>query len=248
LVNIDVPKKPRKTVNRTYWDTLLFPNVPKKAPNEYPVLNRRITTYPTAVSQSSPLVLKHVIKIMSTTMTTPEIIAHLNTLRSRIACGIMVISVVGLYCFVTSAKTDERLWLDAKINGKRVHLCFDSGSDAAVLFREAAERFGLKVQDPATNASLPAGQIAAGTTEPFLLNVEGVEGKARFRVIDTPNYVNFDFDGIVGWRNVRSPVVKIDALAGKVTFLQKVPARVSEWNQFAVLTNLGFLALEVPAR
>jgi hypothetical protein len=140
---------------------------------------------------------------------------------------------------------DERLWLDAKINGKRARLCFDSGSDSAVLFRGAAQRFGLKVFEPSTNVAVALGEVLAGTTEACVLSLQGQEGKARFRVIDTPAYVSVNLDGVVGWRNVRGNVLRIDAAAGSVTFQPKVPDQLSSWVQLAVFTNSDLLELEV---
>jgi len=44
--------------------------------------------------------------------------------------------------------------------------------------------------------SFASGEILAGTTEACVLTLEGEQGKARFRVIDTPAYVSADFDGV----------------------------------------------------
>ena len=156
-------------------------------------------------------------------------------------------AVVAVFLLVDASfgLADERLWLDAKINGKRARLCFDSGSDSAVLFREAAQRFGLKVFEASTNVPVGSGEVLAGTTEACVLSLEGERGKARFRVIDTPAYVSADCDGVVGWRNVRGNVLRIDAAAGRVTFLPKVPDQVSSWVRLAVFTNSDLLELEV---
>ena len=50
-------------------------------------------------------------------------------------------------CFCSrSLRADEdRLWVDATINGKPVKLVLDTGAEKSVLFRPMAERLGLRV-------------------------------------------------------------------------------------------------------
>jgi hypothetical protein len=65
------------------------------------------------------------------------------------------ISILILSCACLSASgVEERLWLDAKINGEPVRLCFDTGSDRVALLREAAQRLGLKVTDPPSDETI----------------------------------------------------------------------------------------------
>src|ERR1041384_5366408 len=158
-----------------------------------------------------------------------------------------VIVMIWVACFeVSTGLADERLRLDAKINGKPARLCFDSGSGSMVLFREAAQRFGLRVFEASTNAATAPGKVAMGTSEECVLNLEGEEHKTRFRVVDIPGYVNMDADGVVGWRNVRGNVLSIDAVARRITFLPRVPRRVSSWVRLAFVTNSDSLSLEIP--
>lgn len=159
----------------------------------------------------------------------------------RAATIILVISAARF-----AASADERLLLDTKINGKRARLCFDSGSEYAILFREAAQRLGLKVLEAPTNVPIAQGEVRAGVTERFLLNWDGDEHEVRFRVLDTPAYVDPDFDGMIGWRNVQGNVLKIDAASRKVAFLPEVPKKVSKWTRLPIATNSATFALEIP--
>jgi hypothetical protein len=158
-----------------------------------------------------------------------------------------IVVVVGIFCLaVIAGFADERIWLDAKINGKRARLCFDSGADYFILTREGAQRLGLKFTEPATNTVVPPGQVPRGITEECSLSLEGTTGSARFEVVDIPRYRQIDFVGVVGWWSLRNNIIEMDANADRITFLSKVPKRVADWIQLAVVTNGGFLILEIP--
>ena len=58
---------------------------------------------------------------------------------------------------------NERLWLNATINGKPVHLCFDSGSDANAITPKTLEYIGLKFIPAPKNDFSPG--VLAGDTE-----------------------------------------------------------------------------------
>ncbi len=152
----------------------------------------------------------------------------------------------GLCLGTVAGAADERLWLKAEINEKPARLCFDSGAEDLVLFREAAQRLGLIVLEPPTNAPPGPGEVLAGLTEECSLKLMGETHTTRFRVVDIPAYMNSDLDGVVGWRNVEHSVLKIDAVSGKVTFLTKVPKGASSWSRFAIVPDSDLLALEVP--
>jgi hypothetical protein len=76
-----------------------------------------------------------------------------------------VLAIVGLFFWVIPIKaTDERIWVDAKINGNPVRFAFDTGTGASVvLFSTAAQRLGLKIT-PSNSQSGPDG-VVTGTTE-----------------------------------------------------------------------------------
>jgi hypothetical protein len=139
------------------------------------------------------------------------------------------------------------LCLDAKINGKRATLAFDSGTSDFVLWRQSAERFGLEFSDADASNALAEGVVPSGMTEVCVLSMAGKEGNARFHVLNPPQLLSFgSFDGLVGWRNVRKSIFEIDASRGQITFFDKLPKRVLEWTRFAIVTNSSTLRLVIP--
>ncbi len=142
---------------------------------------------------------------------------------------------------------DERISLKARINDKRVHLCFDSGSPANVLAPQIIKKLGLKFIPAPTN-DLSRG-VLAGDTEYCNLTIDGFgSGPMNFFVFDVPAYTSLDVDGIIGWWSLSDNIVNIDAVAEKVTSLSAVPKKANQWTQFFIvpLTNSGALDVQIP--
>jgi hypothetical protein len=155
----------------------------------------------------------------------------------------LLVFVAGLFCPLPS-DAEERIWIDGKINGKRVHFAFDTGSSGYALFSGAIEKLGLKFIPDPTN-EYPSG-VRAGLTEECELKVAGTRGKTRFLVLDQPGYVSPTFDGFIGWRFVGGSVLQIDAIHKDIDFLSDVPKKARKWNRLRIFTNFYRLDLEVP--
>ena len=74
---------------------------------------------------------------------------------------LLVIWVVFLWTVALSA--EDRIWLEAKINGKPARLCFDSESNSSCLTTGAAHKLGLKLIDAPTNDI--GNGVSVGETE-----------------------------------------------------------------------------------
>jgi len=159
----------------------------------------------------------------------------------------MAWAAVGFSClWPADGRGDERLWVQAKINGQPARLCFDTGTGDLVLLRAGARRLGLKFTEPPTNAVLSSGEIPSGTTEACVLSVRETTIRTRFRVADLPAFLRTDMDGLIGWQPVRENILRIDAEKGTVTTLAKVPKAAREWIRLPVNKNSAYLQLEVP--
>src|SRR6266478_6256022 len=133
----------------------------------------------------------------------------------------LIILIIGVASFRSTIRAaEERIWLEAKINGKPTRLCFDSGSNASALCARSVQKLGLKFIPARTNDFSPG--LLAGDTEECTLTLEGSERKTSFLVLDLPAYVNLDFDGLIGWSAISPKVLRIDAFAREVAFLPKV--------------------------
>lgn len=157
---------------------------------------------------------------------------------------VILIIAVSVWCFTTSScYADERIWLDAQINGKSARLVFDSGSDYSVLWPEGAKRLGLKYTEPKPNGS---GNVPIGQAEKCKLSLNGIECDAQFPVINPPDKTEPDFDGIIAWGALKDGVAQIDASSHKIIFLEKVPKQTKGWTQLGIVTNSNILIFEIP--
>jgi hypothetical protein len=157
----------------------------------------------------------------------------------------LTILAVGLICWCAApSAAEDRIWVEAKINGKPTRLCFDSGASASALCPRTVQKLGLKFIPAPTNDF--SHGVLAGDVEDCTLELEGAEGKASFLVLDLPAYVSADFDGLVGWWTIRRNVLRIDAAAREVSFLPHAPREVAPWAHLSLLTNSGSLDLQIP--
>lgn len=171
----------------------------------------------------------------------PETINR-NVMTIRQTLITLVVVVAG--SAATLGLAQERIWLKAKINGKPVHLAFDSGSNGGALCLQTVKTLGLKFIPAPTNALWQ--YFLAGDTEDCTLTMDGTASKMSFLVFDLPAYVGADFDGLIGWYTISHNVIRIDAVARKITALRKVPTQTAQWARLCVLTNFGVLDLQIP--
>jgi hypothetical protein len=140
--------------------------------------------------------------------------------------------------------TEDRMWLDAKVNGDSVHLAVDTGSSRSVLFRPSAEDLDLKITDPPTDAPKPPGTVAFGSTEPCDFTFWGVTEHRPLAVADVPDYVRLRFDGLVGWPDVRARTFLFDTVGRQMRPLDKMPDDLDTWTKFRVYPFANVLLLE----
>jgi len=144
--------------------------------------------------------------------------------------------------------SEERIWLDGKINGKSVRLVFDTGSSHSILFSRTADRLGLKVNPPSSDITLADDNIRHGETELCDLNVWSFSGKTTFQTLEIPTPAGVLEDGLFGWGHVRSNVIQIDAESLTLKQLTRVPPDAATWVRFPLMANHASLSLEVPGQ
>jgi len=141
----------------------------------------------------------------------------------------------------------ERIWVDAKINGKPVRFIFDTGAGFPfVLFSTAAHRLGLKFTLPPPNFPREPGQTSAGWTELCKLDIGMTNIETHIAVVDIPSYLNCPEDGLLGWTAISDTVFSIDFITHKIVFLTNAPETSVDWVKFHLQTIAGVLTLELP--
>ncbi len=156
------------------------------------------------------------------------------------------VAIVALCLWAAGALGDERLWVEAKINGQPARFCFDTGAADLVLLTAGAKRLGVRFSEPQTNQVLALGETPSGTSELCQLTVNNISLRTQFRVADVPTYLHTDIDGLIGWKAIKGNILRIDAMHGTVTALEKVPKNARDWTQLPVDQRSPYLQLEVP--
>ena len=167
-----------------------------------------------------------------------------------------ILSAISACSWTSSASADERIWIEAKINGKPAKLIFDTGASEILLWRRSAEKFGLKVSRgaPDPNESTATlrnsdDQLLSEWTEEADLTAWDTALRYSFGVLDTPDYLDSslsEMDGLIGWRPFRNNIFLIDAAADKAVPLDRVPKQMAGWTRLHISTNDDVVILEVP--
>lgn len=147
-----------------------------------------------------------------------------------------------------TTQNDGRISVEARINGQPAHLTIDTGVADLVLFPKAVARLGLSFTNAPKDAHVDPGQVPLGTTEDCDVRFAGTSHRTSFRVVEIPMAVDTDIDGVVGWQQLRSSIIRIDACQGTVTWLSSIPADAINWTKFQVNTNSEVLRLKVRGR
>jgi len=143
---------------------------------------------------------------------------------------------------------DERILLEATINGKLARLVFDTGASDLVLFRRGAERLGLKVTEPPPGVQVAPGEVAVGRTEECDFVLGATSARTSFRVFDPPSFLKMGVDGAVGWEPLRYNTIRIEAALKQAGWLTKVPPETANWLKFRIRRQARVLSLEIPGQ
>ena len=159
--------------------------------------------------------------------------SHPRSLVVRAAFFVLAATLAGC-----AEAPDQRLWVEAKINGHPAHLFVDTGSSTAMVLHDRAPALGLKIN---YNPNGP------GLTDPATLEFWNSTITTRFAVDQVPSYVALDMDGVIGWAQLRGKIVRLDATARSLTPLDHLPNEVAGWTKLRVRPNPRIMTLEVPA-
>jgi len=158
--------------------------------------------------------------------------------RSPLVCALCL-------CALTLRAADERILLDAAVNGRPARLVFDTGSSDLVLFRRGAERLGLKVTEPPRDVQVAPGEVTVGRTEECDLVLGITRARTSFRVFEPPSFLRMRVDGTVGWQPIRYNTIQVDAALRQATWLTNAPPETATWLKFRIRRQARVLSLEI---
>lgn len=141
---------------------------------------------------------------------------------------------------------ESRIFMDCYINGQSVKLAFDTGAEGPILFRQAAKRLKLSVKEPPGDISVEPGEVKLALTEKCQLQLaEGAaESPITFAVVDIPDYMNFECDGLIGWGGIKNLMVQLDPLSKSLKVQEVIKFDKSKWKCLDIRTDLNILVIK----
>lgn len=141
-----------------------------------------------------------------------------------------------------AATTDERIPVDATINGKPVRLAFDTGTAYGGLFPTSVERLGLSSTSPNSPGQPPVG--VTGVTEPCAFRYGRMSGPVRFLILNAPSWLSPDVDGVVSWKAFGNYLFEFDLQKWFCGFPSSLPSGIEAWTKWSIVTNSQALVFE----
>jgi hypothetical protein len=160
---------------------------------------------------------------------------------------ILAIILTCVYAIAVYA-ADERIFINAKINGKSVRFAFDSGAGIPfLLYSTTAQKLGLKVTQPPTNYQPEPGATAVGWTELYNLDLGITNVETSFGVVEAPEYLSSRWpeDGLLGWPAISNNIFSLDCITHEINLLTNVPEGSADWMKFRIQTIGGDLTLQL---
>jgi hypothetical protein len=158
----------------------------------------------------------------------------------------LVAFIIGVVCFnATLSTADEMMCLEnTQLDGKPVKLLFDSRANFNGVFLHSVKRLELKSNT--INSNGIQSEAAVGDLTYSTLELDGIQARINFMIVDSPDYAYVNYDGFIGWPSVDQNILRINASVNELDFLSKVPEEATNWIHLAMITNSGTLELEVP--
>lgn len=149
-------------------------------------------------------------------------------------------------CWTTLSVADDQLLIDAKVNDQAVRLIFDTGTEHTTLFGQTARRLNLKVTEPPPNPKLKPWQVALGVSEECRLTIGQSTIRARFGILNLPEYTRFKVDGVLAWADLRNNIFRILADTKELSVLKKLPENICQWSRWNIEQDSRFLEVKLP--
>jgi hypothetical protein len=148
-----------------------------------------------------------------------------------------VISVFVLLAIPSVADEVNRWTISAKINSRPATLLFDTGADTdfVVVFRNAVERFGLKVPE--------VDHKDFDVAVPCIVDIGLGQQDAIVGIIDNPTALRASFDGIIPWNVFSNAVFQFDTEQNARTISGSLPRDLKGWTKVESAT--GFQAVGI---
>ena len=142
----------------------------------------------------------------------------------------------------------ERFPADVRINDKPARFIYDTGAGVTFVHTGSAKRLGLKATRPPSSPKPPPGKVNTGQTE--LCRFSAGQGTYRLKLTTVhppwPWGGLMDFDGAIGWPDLKDDFFVIDAAHDAIKGVDTVPQTTNGWIRLPLSRHTDVLALEIP--
>jgi lipoprotein NlpI len=142
----------------------------------------------------------------------------------------------------------ERFPADVRINDKLVRFIYDTGAGVTFVHTGSAKRLGLKAIKPPSSPKPPPGKVNTGQTELCRFTAGQYTYRLKLTTVHPPWPWGglMDFDGAIGWPDLKDDFFVIDAAHDVIKGVDMVPQTTNGWTKLPLSRHTDVLALEIP--
>lgn len=142
-----------------------------------------------------------------------------------------------------SSLVEHILFAQATLNGRPAHIAMDTGSSVINMWSSVAQRLDVKTKIPAEKSHVSTDGNPSALAGSARLSLNGQDGETPF-VLLSWNSGKTDYDGVVGWPQLRDNIIVFNPAQHAVTTVNKLPD-VSGWIKLKI-HPADILTLEWP--
>jgi hypothetical protein len=155
-----------------------------------------------------------------------------------------------LLLFGFPARADDRVLIDATVNGVPISFAIDTGAGGGlIIWAATAKRLGLKIIPPPSNIKPLPGKALLSKTVPCTLEVLGENFLGtELEIFDDQETAFLGCDGVIGWGLLKQHGMVLSLADHKLLLSDEIPDDLSTWSKLRIRTDLPTLCLEVPSK
>ncbi len=155
---------------------------------------------------------------------------------------LIFVFVIIFTCTTGLLAGDDRILIEAKVNGKAVLLAFDSGSTHTVLFEKTAKRIKLKIMNSSLEQIAGSEEAKFATSEKCYFTLGRSTVITQLKIFKAPDLFSKDIDGVLAWGDIQSNPIRIDVKNNKIIKLDRLPKCFTKWEKWTLKQDEQLLA------
>ena len=160
---------------------------------------------------------------------------------------VILIAVISCLGLASVEADDERLFIDAKVNGQPVRFALDTGMGFPfVLFPETAQKLNLEITSGTNTVSNGRVEIPLKETAPQNVDFGCTNLNTPLLVLEIPSFLRPGVDGALGWQALSNNIVSLDCATHTLSLYTGGTKELRDWTKCRIHSD-GILTLELRA-